>query len=112
MSLIYLIPIVAILAGMFSEYLKFKGKQAQLGASTEQVGDDLKQLRAELAGENERLRRRVENLEAIVTSKSWDQITGDPLGLVASADNLRVGRLEFGDEDASEVARLARRTQT
>ena len=32
-----LIPIVAILVGAFSEWLKFKGKQAKLGTSTHEL---------------------------------------------------------------------------
>ena len=62
------IPIVAILAGTFTEWLKFKEKHRQLGNSTQ----NLEKLVAELRQRNQALDERLENLEAIVVSQTWD----------------------------------------
>jgi len=63
-----LIPIFGILAGTFKEWLKFREKQNQLGNSTE----NLEKLVAELRQRDQALAERVENLEAIVVSQTWD----------------------------------------
>lgn len=65
-----LIPLAAILVGAFSEWLKFKEKQLQLGDSTSSLEHEFKSISAE----NERLVERIRNLEAIVTSQSWDAL--------------------------------------
>ena len=48
--------------------LKFKERQRQLGSSTE----ELERLVAELRKRDQALAERVENLEAIVVSQTWD----------------------------------------
>lgn len=57
--------------------------------------------------ELERLRRRIENLEAIVTSRDWDELNADyrrpALGLEAEA--------EAPEADAERAAQLARRVR-
>ena len=64
-----LIPIVAILAGTFSKIAQTKAETAaQLGKATGHLEDALADARAD----RERLRRRVEALEAIVTSDGFD----------------------------------------
>jgi hypothetical protein len=63
-----LIPIVGICAGMFKEWLKFKEQQRQLGSSTE----ELERLVVELKERDQALNDRIENLEAIVVSQTWD----------------------------------------
>src|SRR5688572_10490833 len=63
-----LIPLFGILAGMFNEWLKFKEQQRQLGSSTE----ELERLVAELKKRDQALNERIENLEAIVVSQTWD----------------------------------------
>lgn len=65
-----LIPIFGILAGMFSEWLKFRQKQNQIGNSTQ----NLEKLVAELRQRDQALAERVENLEAIVVSQTWDVV--------------------------------------
>jgi len=73
--------ILLIFAGMgygaFEEWLDFKKEQRKLGASTEAVGGDLKALRDEWTEERARLTRRIEHLEAIVTSQTWDALHDD-----------------------------------
>src|SRR6476469_2880027 len=65
-----LIPIVAILAGTFKEWMQFKAKQRELGASTDELDREV----AELRQVNESLQERVQNLEAIVVSQTWDAL--------------------------------------
>lgn len=65
-----LIPIFGILAGMFKEWLKFREKQNQLGSSTE----NLEKLVAESRQREQALVERIENLEAIVVSQTWDAV--------------------------------------
>ena len=65
-----LIPITAILAGTFKEWVKFKATQRQLGAST----DELEREMAAMRQLNEVLQERVQNLEAIVVSQTWDAL--------------------------------------
>lgn len=65
-----LIPIFGIMAGMFKEWLKFREKQNQLGNSTQ----NLEKLVAELRQRDQALAERVENLEAIVVSQTWDVV--------------------------------------
>ena len=75
--------ILLIFAGMgygaFEEWLDFKKEQRKLGASTEAVGDDLEALRDEWTQERARLTRRIEHLEAIVTSQTWDALHDDAM---------------------------------
>ena len=64
-----LIPIVAILAGTFSSIAKMKAETAaKLGRATGHLEDEL----ADARSERDRLRTRIEALEAIVTSEGYD----------------------------------------
>lgn len=72
------IPIVAILAGTFTEWLKFKEKQRQLGNSTQ----NLEKLVAELRQRDLAMAERIENLEAIVVSQTWDVVQDKTLSPV------------------------------
>ena len=104
-----LIPIVAILVGGFSEWLKFKEKQAKLGTST----SELEQTVAAQQQAMEAAQRRIQNLEAIVTSQVWDAVHDDTLPEAERQRDLAQARLQLDppDEpsDAERVARLARR---
>ena len=104
-----LIPIVAILVGGFSEWLKFKEKQAKLGTST----SELEQTVAAQQQAMEAAQRRIENLEAIVTSQVWDAVHDETLPEAERQRALAQARLQLDppDEpsDAERVARLARR---
>ena len=65
----FLIPIVAILAGTYLKVTKVKAEsQAQLARATSHLEDELE----EAQGERDRLRTRIEALEAIVTSEGYD----------------------------------------
>jgi phage shock protein B len=65
-----LIPVVAILARVARDWIRLRASQRELGASsreTERAVADLKRQRDEL-------QQRVENLEAIVASQTWNAI--------------------------------------
>ncbi len=72
-----LIPLAAILVGAFKEWLKFKEKQDRLGVSTTEIENELRALEEALRERDERqqaLERRIQNLETIVTSETWDAL--------------------------------------
>ncbi len=65
-----LIPIVAISARVFRDYIKLHAQQRALGSSNhelEKVVEDLRQT-------NKNLAQRVENLETIVVSQTWNAL--------------------------------------
>ena len=103
------IPIVAILAGTFKEWLKFKEKQRQLGNSTEV-------LEKQIAAQQEALdaaQRRLQNLEAIVTSQMWDVLHDAELPEAEKQRALAGARLHLdppaAPDDAERTAQMARR---
>jgi hypothetical protein len=65
-----LIPVTAILAKTFQQWLRVQATQRQLGSSTK----ELERTVAELQRTNEGLVERVQNLEAIVVSQAWDAL--------------------------------------
>lgn len=104
-----LIPIIAILAGSFKEWLKFKEKQRQLGHSTEELEKQLAAQQAAL----DAAQRRLQNLEAIVTSQVWDTLHDDALPSAERERTLTAARLQLDPpalpDDAERAAALARR---
>ena len=64
------IPIVAILAGTFKSWVKIRMQQRMLGASNQGLEKEI----AEIRKEREVLRQRLENLETIVVSRTWDAV--------------------------------------
>ncbi|HEY7214070.1 MAG TPA: hypothetical protein VIC28_05530 [Thermoanaerobaculia bacterium] len=65
-----LIPLAGIMVKGFREWLKFKATQRDLGAST----GDLEREVAVLKKEREGILDRLQNLEAIVVSQTWDAV--------------------------------------
>jgi hypothetical protein len=108
-----LIPIAGILAGSFKEWMKFKATQRQLGASTDELERELEAVRKL----NEALQQRVQNLEAIVVSQTWDALHDH--GLSAAERELQVAsvaRRELKAPDATmanqqRAEQLAQRLQ-
>ena len=108
-----LIPITAILMKGFREWLRFAAVQRRLGASTteleKQVGD-LKRL-------NEALGDRVQNLEAIVVSQTWDALNDRGLSPaerdlnVASVAHRELKEPDAAAANAQRAQQLARRLQ-
>lgn len=94
-----LIPLLIFISSAFNRWVKFKSTQDQLGASTHELEKTVQRLEAERAN----LVRRVETLEAIVTSEEWDALReGEP---PLSLDEL--------PSDSSEPGRRTRqRTQS
>ena len=108
-----LIPITAILAGTLKEMAKFKATQRQFGAST----DELEREVAAMRQTNETLLDRIQNLEAIVVSQTWNALH-EP-GLAPAERELKVAsvahrELKPPDPSAANQQRaeqLARRLQ-
>ena len=109
-----LIPIVAILAGTWSKVEKMRaGAARDLGKATGHLEDAL----ADASADRDRLRRRVEALEAIVTSEGWDlEREAHRAGLTSGptvAGGRDAGRLDPGLLDAEPApAPSARRPRT
>jgi cell division septum initiation protein DivIVA len=100
-----LIPIVAILATTYTKVVQEQNRAAErLGQATGHLDEAL----AAAEAERDRLRQRVEALEAIVTSEGYDLerearaagITGPPAGVVSA----RVGRIDADLLDAPAPA--------
>ncbi|HEX4959675.1 MAG TPA: hypothetical protein VF173_02465 [Thermoanaerobaculia bacterium] len=64
------IPVAAILARVVRQWLRVQATQRQLGASTGELEREVAQLRQT----NETFLERLQNLEAIVVSQTWDAL--------------------------------------
>ncbi len=107
MELWVLIPLAAILVGAFEQWLKFRAKQEKLGTSTAQlegIVEDLTERLEESETTRERLEQRIQNLETIVTSVDWDQMTS----LRPDAPRLDVPDEPAPSEEAERIARRVR----
>lgn len=108
-----LIPITAILAKTIRQWLVLQTTQRRLGVSTQGLEREV----AELQRKNEALLDRVQNLEAIVVSQTWDAVSDRTLP--PAARDLRVAsaaRRELGAPDAAaanqqRAEQLAQRLQ-
>jgi len=107
-----LIPLAAILAGAWTEWLKFKEKQANLGASTESLEASFEELSRNLAAQNESLIKRIQNLEAIVTSADWDRITADETLKSLPEPEPEILLPDPEEENREEAERIARRMRS
>src|SRR5262245_54301194 len=108
-----LIPVTAIVMKTVREWLRFKATQRQLGVST----GELEQEVAALKKEREAMLDRLQNLETIVVSQTWDAVHDKVLPPVER--DLRIAstaRREIAAPDAETLNRqraeqLARRLQ-
>lgn len=66
----FLIPVVAILSGVLREWIKVRARQQNLGTSTKELEREV----AALKKEREAILERLQNLEAIVVSQTWDAV--------------------------------------
>lgn len=100
------IPLAGIAAASFKEWLKFKEKTAELGASTE----GLETAYASLKEENQDLVRRIRNLEAIVTHEVWEAANGtaDPQTTAARIDAALLTPEPTDDQRAEQLAQRLR----
>lgn len=95
-----LIPLFAILMGGIKSIFRIKASQLRLGAST----SDLEREVAELRRRNALLNDRLENLEAIVVSQTWDAVHAPHA--TATERELRIASVahrELTPPDPSEV---------
>jgi hypothetical protein len=106
-----LIPLAGIGVKMFKEWLKFKAQQRVLGASTSDLEKDVTALQKENAALNERL----QNLEAIVVSQTWDVLHDKALPpadreiRVATVAHRELAPPDRAAADQQRAAQLARR---
>jgi hypothetical protein len=74
-----LIPVVAILAGSFSKvvkvWMRLKAQQQMLGASNRELEQEVADLRKDRSA----VLQRLENLEAIVVSQTWEALNDHSL---------------------------------
>jgi hypothetical protein len=70
-----LIPIVAILSGVLKTWVKVQSQQRVLGASNHELEGEVATLRKD----REVLLQRLENLEAIVVSQTWNVLHDNSL---------------------------------
>ena len=104
-----LIPLAGIMAGMWSEWLKFKEKQARLGSTAESLESSFEELSGKLEAQNRALVERIQNLEAIVTSADWDRIS--PLAALPEPEpDILLPDPE--EENREEAAKLAQRLRS
>src|SRR5262245_652034 len=109
---VLIIPVTAIVMKTVREWLKFKATQRELGAST----GDLEREVAVLKKEREAIFDRLQNLEAIVVSQTWDAV--HDRGLPPAERELRIAstvRREIAPDTESvnrqRAEQLARRLQ-
>jgi len=108
-----LIPVTAIVMKTVREWLRFKATQRRLGAST----SDLEREVAAMKQEREAMLDRLQNLEAIVVSQTWNVLHDK--GLSPAERDLKLAataRHEIAAPDAEALNRqraeqLARRLQ-
>jgi|GEM_PF-599616 len=105
--------ILLIFAGMgygaFEEWLDFKREQRKLGASAEEMSEDLTDLKQEWKEERVRLTRRIEHLEAIVTSQTWDALHEQDATLPPLQAPEHALETEPSLDDEERARRLAKR---
>jgi len=77
-------PIFGMLMGMFKQWLRFRERQNQLGSSTQ----NLEKLVAEMRERDQAMAERIENLEAIVVSQTWDVLQDRSLSPVEKEHRL------------------------
>ncbi|PAP75587.1 hypothetical protein [Rubrivirga marina] len=105
----FLIPIVAILAGTYYNIAKMKSEAArELGKATDHLEDEL----AEAKAERDRLRQRLEAVEAIVTSEGFDlEREARRAGIAEAADRIDQALLNLPEPDDVRAASDRRRVR-
>jgi predicted mannosyl-3-phosphoglycerate phosphatase (HAD superfamily) len=106
-----LIPVTAIVMKTIREFLRFKATQRELGTST----DELEREVAGLKRTNATLADRLQNLEAIVVSQTWDALHDPRLSpterdlKVASAATREFSPPDTAARNEQQAAQLAQR---
>jgi hypothetical protein len=108
-----IIPVVAILSGVVKTWLKVKAQQQVLGASNRELEQEVAALRRD----RDALHQRVENIEAIVVSQTWNVVQDHSLPpaeremRVASTVRREVAPVASGPSNQQRAEQLARRLQ-
>jgi chromosome segregation ATPase len=105
-----LIPLAGIALAGFAEWLKFKRSTTSIGESTIELSASVEALKEEieeLRQERSRLVQRIQNLETIVTSETWEDLSTDPQ--LARSKLPELPKSEDEDKVEDRAARLARR---
>lgn len=92
----------------FEEWLEFKTEQRKIGSSTEEIEAELRALQQEWKAERERLNRRIQHLETIVTSEAWDRAHSDRTSQEPLLDDVEPEDLSSQEEKAERLARRLR----
>jgi len=107
------IPIVAIVAGTVKQWLRIKAQQQQIGSSTREIERTV----ARLEAREQELLDRVQNLETIVVSQTWDAVHDKALSpferdlRVAATVRHEVRPIETDEANRQRAEQLARRLQ-
>jgi hypothetical protein len=107
-----LIPLAGIALAAFSEYLKFKKQTSRLGSSTAELESKVESLKGkvgDLLEERQALVRRLQNLEAIVTSEAWETLGSDKELAKAKAPPLEIADKDDFDQITDQAEKMARR---
>jgi hypothetical protein len=104
-----LIILIVFVYSAFEEWLEFKTEQRKIGSSTEELETELKALRQEWEAERERLNRRIQHLETIVTSEAWDTRSDEAPSEPLLSDELEESVSSSQDSQEQQAERLARR---
>lgn len=111
-----LVPLAAIGLAVFQTWVRFQARQRTLGTTTKEMEHTIALLKAELEAEQRdrnTLLRRIEHLEAIVTSQVWDVVHDPahqgPERAQAVAEAQPFLKLPEEVSDAERAAQLAQR---
>jgi len=108
-----LIPVVAILSGVLKTWLKVQSQQRVLGASNHELEREVATLRKD----REALLERLENIEAIVVSQTWNVLHDPSLPpaekehRVAAAVRRELAPVASAPSNQQRAEQLARRLQ-
>lgn len=107
----FIVAIVAIVLGIaytgYEQWLKYKAEREKGGLPADEMQAALDELQKQVAAQEEReaeMKRRIQNLEAIVTSEAWDE-----LGTGAPELSLPEDERTASDTDADRAEKMARR---
>lgn len=104
-----LIPLAGIGVGAFKEWLKFKDKQARLGASTHELEVEVEKLQKQLKLKDAEMQQRIQHLETIVTSQVWDTLHDESGMADEKLPPHLLDEIRSAEEDETDPARENRR---
>lgn len=102
---VFIIVMAGIGLGAFAVWLDFKKEAKNLGGSTKDLEREVAALRELLVEQGQRSERRLQNLEAIVTSHEWDQLKSGEAPLREQFLEITKERGESLEEETTRIAR-------